>query len=429
MKRGLAHYVGNLAPFVSGLFTAPITARALGVEGRGAVTIVVLVSSSLIAIGTFGLGWLARDGVAKDPLSISFWRGKARRSALLFLPLAVGVGIAVSAALGLSLIESSLVIVLYALAAFGSTRSVDGNCLVSIGRNGHLGLANMAYAVSVVIVMLILFFVGVLNVAWTIGANIVGVAVQLVLLRSFLNRAIVSEREAMQLMSTRLSANPEYSGMALLRKAGTAWRAQVADTLLVRADTLSLALTASSRQVGLYSVAGILPQVAYATFMTIVQSSFARAPQLPSQDRLRLIFQTCMLASVILAVLGLPAGYFLIPIVFGEPFAGARGYLLPAVSVMFGLAGMASALQDIARRPASGLWSLALFGLPLLVGVAGLVLISPQSGIALLGLGMIALATAYGARRVGRRLFSFSPGPPEVAMWSLLGFGSKRSAR
>lgn len=400
MKRALVHYTGNLSPVLSGLITAPLTARALGVDGRGIVALIVLVSTTLITIGAFGLGWLAREAIAEDPLSFGFWRRKARLVSFAAAPLFAATAAILSLALQLSVIELVLVLVFYVIGAFSVVRSVEGNGLIALGRNHSLGVVNIAYSTTVATLIIVFFVVGILNVALTVVANALGLLVQIVLLTRFVRSATATSRVYEAMRAKDMATDPQWGIRSLLAKSGRSWRAQVLDAAAVRLDTVLVALFANVRQVGLYSVVALLPQIAYVSCLTIVQTSFARSPRLDRDLRVALLFQACLIASFGLTAIGLPVAYWGIPIFFGAEFTDARDYLLSGSVMAVGLAGMSVAFFDAARRERSGIAVLLLVLLPLLAATP-VSLLDPFSGVAALGFGFLLSSVVYVMRHAG----------------------------
>ena len=127
MKKSIIHLAGNLFPVVSGLLTAPLTARSLGVDARGQLTIILLVSTAITVVGNFGLSWVARADVARDPSLARAWNRLGVRAAFLMLPFALVIGVVLSKALSLSAMESVVVLALFGLSSLSASRGVTGD--------------------------------------------------------------------------------------------------------------------------------------------------------------------------------------------------------------------------------------------------------------------------------------------------------------
>ncbi|MBT2498988.1 hypothetical protein J7E25_07750 [Agromyces sp. ISL-38] len=402
---GAVHLMGNLAPLLSGLITAPLTARALGAVGRGEITLLITVSTILITVGTFGLGWLVRDAVAHDPFSVDYWRRKARLLAVGLLPVAIVIALIMANWLRLTQWETIVTCVFYGIGAFAGTRSVEGSALVSLGKTTALGFANVSYATLVVGMTVGLFFMGALDVANLIIANALGVSVQMFVLWVVMRRTRRGSLTALAQRTIELRRDPAHSTRQVLKRAGVAWRTQLVDAASLRADTLLLGGSATRQVVGLYSVVALLPQMAFAVYLTLVQRSFARSPGLAPEVRLRVLMQGCMITGIVGCMIGIPLAYVGIPWLFGPDFTAARQYLLPGGLMMLGLAALTPVMVDLSRRPKSAVMLLLVFIPALVVGVLGF-LMNPFLGITLLGLGYIVAGIAYSTSKLGLKLFA-----------------------
>jgi O-antigen/teichoic acid export membrane protein len=383
------------------LITAPLTARALAPEGRGEIAIVVVAVSIFIVVASFGLGWVARDEVARDPRSYFFWRTRARGVALVASPVALGLSALLAFALSFHPLEAAALAAYFVIGAFAGTRSVDGNVLVSLGRPATLGMINTVTALAVLGACVILFVFDQLTVGSLIVANSLGLIVQMIGLIIAI-RAV--ERQRPELADE--VAGPAAHDMSItqiMRRAGRAWTSQLTDAYMLRSDTILVAISGSRSSVGLYSVAALVPQVGFALCLTVVQRAFARAPQFDPDRRLKLVTQACLLVSVSFLCLAIPSAYFLIPPIFGDAFTDARTYLLPAGLMTIGLAALAGALMDASRRKGRQIWLLSIAGVPTAAGVLAAIL-SPQLGVAALGSVAFVTGIVYALVHVGKEL-------------------------
>lgn len=398
----VAHVAGNLIPLVTGLVTAPLTARALAPEGRGDVAVVVTAVSIFIVVASFGLGWVAREEVAMDPRSYHFWRRRSRGIALIALPVAVGLAALLAMLLSFNAVETGALALYLAIAAFAGTRSVDGNILVSLGRPGSLGVINSLAAIAILVSCVTLFALEWLTVASVMFANALGLIVQMI----GLILAIRLVKRARPELAASLHFIPESgsSSRSVVRRSGRAWASQLTDAYMLRADTIVVALTATRVNVGYYSVAALVPQVGFALCLTIVQRAFARARHYEPDRRLRVVTQACLLVGVLFLCIALPAAYLLIPPIFGEEFVEARSFLLSAGVMTLGLAGLAGGLMDAARRGGRGAWLAAIVLLPSVAAGIG-ALNSPQTAVTSFGIFALLAGLSYGCAHVGIRLF------------------------
>lgn len=350
-KRSVLPYVGNLAPVMSGLLTAPLTARSLGVTNRGELAALLLVSTGITVIGAFGLAWLARADVAARPELARVWARLGVRAGLVFAPFAMVAAAAAAASMQLSVGETIAVTVLFLFAALSSSRAVTANILVSLGQSNRFALANLAMTLTVLLVIVVAFLLHHLTLAVALSANAAGFVVQsLLLARGF--------RVAVRNLTTASRHGDGFEGRLTLRvvipRAFRSWSSQLSELGASRADVIVMTSQAASSQLGLYSVVALIPQMTYTVYSTVIQQSYARNPSAPLRHRTTVLWLTCFLVGLAISVAAFPIAYFLIPIVFGDNFSGARTYLPLALAVTVSLALVAPVTADSAlrRRPA-----------------------------------------------------------------------------
>jgi len=356
--KSLLHLVGNLAPMLSGLLTAPLTARSLGVSGRGEVTVVLLISGLVVIVSSFGLGWVARQSVSTDPLAVVYWQRKGRQVSLAALAPALGLGLAVSIwFLELPASATAGTVILFVMSAFAASRSIDANVLISSGRNGSVGLANTSSAIVTVIAIVVCYLANVLDVTLALAANVLGILTQITVLALAVRGLVKTQTRAYRRRAREMSRLHEYRGRTLALRTGRAWGAQLLDAGTSRGDSLVVMSTSSASVIGLYSAVALLPQTIFAMMLTVVQLSYARLPALGQQERLKTLFHASLFVSIAILLVAWPVVYIAIPWFFGPDFAPARSYLPGAVSVSVGLALLAPFVQFLSsgNRP---LWPL-----------------------------------------------------------------------
>ena len=364
-RRGL-HFAGNLSGLATGLVTAPLTARALGPDGRGEVAIVVVVSTVVMTVAALGLPWLARSEFVQDPMSLSFWRRRARNAGLLLFPLGAGAGIGLALTLGLAPAELAATTVLFVLSVFTAARGVEANALISMGRPGIFGAANLAASALTFAVIVIAFVSGVLSVLIVLWTTAASVALQVVLTVVFVRRMTREWEVELAARARELHSRADHRGGALVSRAGRAWSSQIAESLAVRGDTIAVALMSPAAQVGLYSVVALIPQAAYAVFTTVVQTAYSRQRAGDELTRFMHVFHSCGVVALMLAFVAAPVAWWGLPIVFGDDFTAAREYLPAALAITVGLGAFVPVLQ----RMSSG--KVAVFPLAAILGVTTL---------------------------------------------------------
>jgi len=397
--------VGNVSMMLSGLVTAPLTAVALGPSGRGIVVIATLLSSLIVLTSSMGLGWAARDQVSKDPRAAVSLRRRAARLSWVATPLAVVVAIPVLAWLDLSNAEGAAVIVLFAAAGLAATRAVDANILIARDRPQNVGWINVAYSVGMAFAICLLFFTSQLTVATAIASSALGLALQAALLTVFARREI----RATQASEWKLSGDRPDEEPVRVREMLRYWRGQLVDAAAARGDGVVMAVSAPAHAVGLYSIAGILTQVGYVVFMSAVQLSFAASPRVSADERLLRLLHGNLLIATALSLLAYPLAYFAIPAVLGADFLGSRGYLLSAVTVLYGLAVATAITQDAARRRASWAPVVAVVA-SVAAGVASAHMFGFPVAVSTFGGMLVVLGATYAVGRLGRRVLNFDLG-------------------
>lgn len=408
------HLAGNVAPLLSGLITAPLTARALGPEGRGEVAIIVVVATVLMTVAACGIPWLARSELAKDPMSLSFWRRQGRVVGLALLPIALVCAFLLIGAVRLTPLESISVYVLFVLSVLAAARGIEANALITMGKPGQFGLANLIGALVTLASITIAFVLGTLSVATVLWTSVASMGTQVVLSVFLVHRSMRGHRELLAQRERELRADPAYRGRVLLARGSRAWGSQAGEAAVTRGDTISLSLIASASQVGYYSIVALIPQAAYAVYTTIVQASYSR-DRGHELDQFRHVFQTCVAVSVAGVLVGGPAAWLLIPLVFGHDFTTSREYLPAGLVMTLALATIAPVIQRLSagRKPL-----LPLVGI-LIAGAGGTVaasfVVAPSLVIVVLGallwLGGVmyaAFVTQGGALR---------PKPRELLSW------------
>lgn len=389
--------VGNLSMLISGVVTAPLTAVALGPTGRGQVVIITLVASLLILVGSAGLGWSSRDAVAQRPRDARVWHRAALKISGFVAPIAALLAVPVGVALQLDSTAAAMSIILFAIAGLACSRAVAGNALIALGRAAHFGLANLIYTAMLVLTIVVLFVTGLLTVASAIAANALGLLVQVLVLEWLLRRAI---HDTEKLAAPDESESPLHV-REILRRSRPYWRAQTVDSLIARSDVIVVAMAGSAAVVGLYSIAGLVPQIGFAVFTSITQWSFSASPRLAPRRRLALLLQANSVAAIVYAAIAVPTLYLLIPTVFGEEFIASRSYLAPALAMTLALAVSVPMMQDSARRRTSW-WPTGVAVACLAMGSVVALAYSVSAGVYVAAFVLLSGSVAYSVQRVGR---------------------------
>ncbi|MGY1670999.1 hypothetical protein [Geodermatophilus sp. SYSU D00710] len=396
MKAGVLHGLGNLLPGVTGIITAPLTARALGVQDRGVSSVLITAFALFSVAAAAGLGWGAREATIRHPGAAPVWVRRAWWVSLVSAVPAALLTFWLARGLALERTEVVALIVLLGFASTSAVRSVQANVLLSRGAIAAVGLANIVMALATTAALVAFFFAERLTVATVVALNALGLVAQWSVLQVALRRDSRSER-------VLASGGPAgfKAPDADVRTYFLTGVAQTLDALSSRLDILLVAIVASSRSVGLYSVAAVLPQVGYFLFLTLVQRSFAVSPSLSIETRSRHLFIACTGVAVVYAVVGGALAALAIVPIFGQEFEEARSYLWPAMAMTVGLAALAPTLlrwQRGGRSVVSSLSALLVVGaLAAFVGTA----MGDWWSVTVLGIGLIALGLVDHVRQWG----------------------------
>lgn len=397
--RALLHLLGNIAPVLAGLITAPLTARSLGPAARGELAILLLVSVFVGLVGALGLGLLARQAVSADLGQAHGWSRRGRRITYAAILGATAVGYVLSQSMALEAKEAIAVTGLFALAGMSASRSVDGNILIVAGRTNQYGAAGLAASITVCIGIIIAFLLGMLELWVVIALNATSLLVQMAMIVIPVRQVLASVGES-EFIAEALGS--------LVRRALRAWRSQVTEAALIRSDSLMFITQSTIQTVGLYAVVSLIPQVAYQVFQTLVQFSYAASPALRIRQRTRLLWQATVGAGIVLSIVGGVLAVPLVPTIFGSDFTPSLEYLWPACLMTVGLAGMAPVLHHYAISRTSDRWFPVALLLFLIASWGFGSLTNTSAGVMLLAGLLMMLSIVYIYLVAGRRAFCVS---------------------
>lgn len=397
--RALLHLLGNIAPVLAGLITAPLTARGLGPAARGELAILLLVSVFIGLVGALGLGLLARQAVSEDLGQAHGWSRRGRRITYVAAVGAASLGYVLSQAMALETTESLAATVLFALAGMSASRSVDGNILIVAGRTNQYGAAGLAASLTVCVGIVLAFVLGLLELWVVIALNATSLVVQMTLIVIPVRQVLATVREDEFITETLAS---------LIMRALRAWRSQVTEAALIRSDSVMFMTQSTVQIVGLYTVVSLVPQVAYQVYQTLIQFSYAASPTLRIRHRTRLLWQATVGAGLALSVTGGLVAFPLIPVIFGSDFTPSLAYLWPACLMTVGLAGMAPVLHHYAISQTSDGWFPLALSLSAIVSWGLGSLTSTAVGVMVLAGLLMVLSVVYIYLLSGPRAFCVS---------------------
>lgn len=313
-RSGFANAVGKLTGvnaivLVSSLISGPITARALGADGRGQLAAIVVI----LAIGPWlldiGLGqWLSRErargGTREDLLgaALPVVLAVSMLSILGAIPLAHAIGDgreSVVTFLEIGFFLMPLNVILFALTglAVGESRW-----------NLYAAIRVVANVLPVVI-LVVLAATASVTVASSAAAYLVsGMLGGLLVLRT------VQGVRRLNFSATRTAA--------ALRFGSRCWLNQVAGSANLRLDQVLMAPLVASRELGLYAVAVTISSVTLGLTQAVCATVFPRV----AEGDPGLAARACRVTALIVALAGVMLAAttpVLVPFVFGEEFRAA----------------------------------------------------------------------------------------------------------
>lgn len=400
-KLSALHFLGNVVPMISGVVTAPFTARALGVDGRAVVVVVVTVSVGLLILGTFGLAWITRQALNVDLGAAQVWKSRALRVDLVSLLPSGIVGFLLAKGLGVGVSEVAPVVFVTVLSATSALRAVWANLLIVSGRAWAYGVTNLAYTGTVVLLTVSAYFAEILTVATALWVQAAGLIVQMAVL-GFLAEVAPSTRG--------LKACPgpwvrEWRGR-ISRSVGGQW----IDFAVARSDLLVVLVIGTRTDLGLYSVAALIPMVIYQVSVTLIQHSWTPGAAITEADRAVQAWQSSVAVGIVLACIGGPALQVLFLPLFGSQFVPAETFIAPACVMAVGLSSVVPAIQHSSTRVQRSYTSLiALVGGAASLAFSWAVAVRPETAVVSLGAVFLAIGSLYAVRTAGWSALAFKP--------------------
>jgi O-antigen/teichoic acid export membrane protein len=381
--RGLVPVIGglllaNALPAVTGLVTAPLQARALGVDGRGALAaIVVPLSMAPVLLNLGAMQYAGKEAARGRSLGPLIGSLGAVYVAIGLLAVALAAPAARFFAEGRRTVETFLLI---------------GFCLLPVALLGQLllavnsGLQRWRQVIAAQLIPAATTLVGVVAL-YALGKLTVSSATILVLAGSLAS--------VVPLLAVLRSARLVVQGDVIREGVPfgiKAWIGTLAAYTNVRLDQLLMVRLVSTRQLGLYvvavtiaSVSGIIASaVAAATNPRVAQGDASLPPR-----ALRVTLSAVLLVHLTLALLT----PFILRVLFGSEFSDAAPMtwvLLAAGLPLAGVTVVANALVS-ANRPATTAYGEVV---ALAITLPGLAILLPSVGP--LGAAFVSLA-AYGA--------------------------------
>ncbi len=362
--------LGNAFPPLVALFSGPILAQALGVDGRGAVAAATAPLALVVTLATFGIPEAVTWAIARKPASA---RNAAGRGMLILLV----AGLFATAAIVFSppLLSGgdpdvqSLIVV--------ASLAIVPNLLVGILR-GVASATNSWRLVSVERILSSTLRLAVLIPFWLTGTLTPLVATVTVAAMPVVGAFVYIGR--MRSLDPRaLQVPPEARMLGLLSYGSRMWVGSLSGVLLTRLDQVLMTPLAGTHQLGLYVVAVSISELPLIIHHAVRDVSFVNEAAESVDDRLSSSARISTALSAFAAlVLGVSMLWWL-PFLFGEGFRESipiAAVLLVAV-VLLTPGSIAGAGLSARGRP--GLRSLALT-ISCVINVALLIVLAPLLG-------------------------------------------------
>ena len=299
----------NVVALVAAIIAGPITARALGVEGRGELAAILAVLTVAPWVLDLGVGqWLARERA----------RGGSRSEVVgAALPLALGgslAGVALAFPLsdwlgqGRSTVAAFVLFGMLSMPLFVVLHALVG---LAVGESRWRLYANARIVSSLLplIAIVALAVGGRLTVTSAAAAYLVGASIGSLLLLQLARgaRPLSFDRQ-------RIRAAASFSSKS--------WLSQVAGTANIRLDQVLMAGLVSSRQLGLYAIAVTVASISHGLTIAVSAALFPRVAEGEGDLAARSCRVTVLLVGVIGAGL-VAVSPAMVPFVFGSGFEDA----------------------------------------------------------------------------------------------------------
>jgi len=399
MRRAMAFMTTTsvLVPVI-GVASAPVLARALGVEGRGEVAAAMAPAALVVAVGTLGLPEALTYHLARRPEAAR--RALASSSAISLALGALCWTLSWAFADALTGGDSSLVGIMLVGTALALPTMVVGllrGAAAGLQMWGTIAADRVLSSVLRLVVLLVLALAGLLDVrVAVVSMSLVPVLTGLVYWRVLRRRPPLPPddpllREGAGAGETGRPQRPVTADVVAF--GSRTWLGSVASMATGRVAQLLTAPLAGTTQLGLLVVAITISDVLFILVTAVRDALFGVSARVDDREQLMAISRSATLVGAVGAVaIGVTVPLWIGP-VFGEQFTAATAptwwLLLAAVTNVPGL--MAGAGLGAWGRP--GLRS-ASFVVALVVLLAGFVLLVPAAGAVGAGIAAVASGTA-----------------------------------
>ncbi|WP_158253095.1 oligosaccharide flippase family protein [Cryobacterium sp. Y62] len=362
--------LGNAFPPLVALFSGPILAQALGVDGRGAVAAATAPLALVVTIATFGIPeavtWiiakkpaLARNAASRGMLILGF-AGLFAMAAIVFSPPLLSGG---DPSVQLLIVFASLAIVPNLLVGIlrGVASATSSWRLVSMERSIS-SVLRLAVLIPFWLTGTLTPLVATITVA---AMPVVGAFVYIGRMRSLDPRA--------------LEVPPEARMLGLLSYGSRMWVGSLSGVLLTRLDQVLLTPLSGTYQLGLYVVAVSISELPLIIHHAVRDVSFVNEAAKSEDERLS---SSARISTALSALAALALGVSMLwwlPFLFGEGFRESipiAAVLLVAV-VLLTPGSIAGAGLSARGRP--GLRSIALT-ISCIINIVLLIILAPLLG-------------------------------------------------
>ncbi|MDC7121644.1 oligosaccharide flippase family protein [Cellulomonas fimi] len=358
----------RLPVLLSGLLVAPVIARQLGPSDRGLAAAAVAVLAIAPVVLGLGVPMAVRRAAAHGTESESLRAGR-RWSMVLVLPSA-GIGAALSPLVLPDTGAVEVTVFVLAMATVPAFVQVLNDQSVLVARSDFRGIAALqsAQPLSYALAVVVGWVSGELSLVWVIGAYSASLVVASVIGRALVHVPLRGDR--LELSAIVRDGLP-YAG------------SQAAEVATSRADQAVMVLVIGAHGAGLYSVAALLGSLPLVLAQTVGMAAFARLARIDEERRpaaRSLVIRVSVLLGVVSGALLAICCPWLVPLLFGPPFAAA----VPASIVLTAAAPLVvcahvgtSVLAAEGRGHAMTVAQVA----GLSIGLALLVALGPRAGV------------------------------------------------
>jgi len=334
LRSAAATFATNVAVAVLSFVSVLITARILGVSGRGSVAFLTTIAFLSAQLATLGIFQAVANFAAREPQLTRALAGASLALSMLFGTVAAGIValmVIFFPAVGGGSETGSLIMVLAAIPMLVLQPSLEQ----LLRAHYAFTLANVAWVLMVVTNVAVIAMLGVLG-ALTVGTAVASWIVGQLLRTVLLSWGIFQRLDGFGRFDAALTRR-------LLRFGLKAYFGRVMLLGNYRLDQWLLGGIAGPRELGLYSVAVAWVEALFflPTALTMVQRpDLVRASPREAERQASIVFRAALLITLVLAVGMFALAPFLCETLFGEAFGSSVAMLRALIVGAFGIVAL-----------------------------------------------------------------------------------------